>query len=134
MADYEKFASKAMDEARKQAIDTSDPDAVEPIAKVVAERFVLDEATLVELVRQRASKTEQIGTIDQDKLNREEIEVSVLLDRFEEWAEENETDYSASEIDWGEIQESDHDESEYDFTAWRRDTRTGEDSTADDES
>jgi hypothetical protein len=136
MADYEKFASRVMDEAQKQGVDTSDPDAVEPIAKAVAERFVLDEATLVELVRQRAAETEQIGTIDQDRLDPDETEPSVLLDRAEEWAEE--TDHSAAEVDWAElvagIQNIDSKESDHDFTAWRRDSQIGEDSAVDDDS
>lgn len=136
MADYEKFASKVMDEAQKQGVDASDPDAVEPIAKAVAEKFVLDEATLVELVRQKAAETEQIGTIDQDRLDPNETESSVLVDRAEEWAEE--TDHSPAEVDWAElvrdIQDNDRKDSDHDFTAWRRESRTDEDNTVDDDS
>lgn len=135
MADYEKFASKAMDIAHEQGIDTSDPDAVEPIAKAVAEKFVLDEATLVEVVRQQASETEQIGTIEQDRLETDETEASVLVDRADEWAEE--TDFSASEIDWSELvaemREKDSEQSDHDLTAWRRDNQTEEDRPSDDD-
>jgi hypothetical protein len=82
------------------------------------------------------AETEQIGTIDQDRLDPDETEPSVLIDRAEEWAEEN--DHSAAEVDWAElvadVQNNNREESDHDFTAWRRDSRTGEDSAVDDDS
>lgn len=48
MMDYEKFAVKTMDVAQERGMDVTDPDAVTPVAKEVAEEYVLDEAALIE--------------------------------------------------------------------------------------
>lgn len=100
MADYEKFASKTMDIAHEQGVDTSDPDAVEPVAKAIAEEYVLDEEVLVERVRQRAAETEHIGNIYDSMSETDEVPASVLLERAREWAEE--TDLSVPDVDWSD--------------------------------
>jgi 23S rRNA A1618 N6-methylase RlmF len=87
MTDYEGFAIKAMDIAHEQNVDFTDPDAVKPIAKAVAEEYVLDEEKLIEAVRQRAAETEWIGNIYGD--DPEAVtETSVLLEQAREWVKE----------------------------------------------
>lgn len=121
MADYEKFATKAMDIAQEQGVNFCDPDAVEPVARAVAEEYALDEETLVERVRQRAAETEHIGNIYEDGSEADVIQASVLLERAREWAEE--TDLSAPDVDWSDPSiEERKQQSEYDLTGWRRDT------------
>jgi hypothetical protein len=121
MADYEKFATKAMDIAHEQGVDVCDPDAVEPVARAVAEEYALDEETLVERVRQRVVETEHIGNIYEGGSEVDVIQTSVLLERAREWAEE--TDLSVPDVDWSDrpIEERKQ-QSEYDLTGWRRDT------------
>jgi hypothetical protein len=134
MADYEKFAIKTMDIAQEQGVDTSDPDAVEPVAKAVAEEYVLDSETLVERVRQRAAETEHIGNIYEDGTEADEIPASDLLERAREWAEE--ADLSAPDVDWSDPSAKERrqqSQSEHDFTAWRRDTDNGDETESDDD-
>lgn len=121
MADYEKFATEAMDIAQEQGVDVCDPDAVEPVARAVAEEYALDEETLVERVRQRAVETEHIGNIYEGGSEVDVIQTSVLLERAREWVEE--TDLSVPDVDWSDRSvEERKQQSEYALTGWRRDT------------
>lgn len=129
MANYEKFAIKTMDIAQERGVDLTDPDAVEPIAREVANEYVLDEDKLIQLIRQRVDETRQIGNIYED--DPDEKVASTLLERAREWAEQN--DVSAQEVDWSDFSYEEQDEkddlsvqeidsSDHPFRQWRRDT------------
>ena len=103
MPDYEKFAIKVMDIAHNRGVDVADPDAVEPIAKEVAEEYVVDKEKLITTVRQRAKEYIDVGNIYEnppeksDDYPEADVVAEFLLEKASEYDVPEE---EIEDIDW----------------------------------